>query len=137
MERYVYGDALAAAWMAKRFGMTFDAELPDGSVAATAAIDERALLHTAPNAWLDRRFVLRPECLGLLEPRLGDLIERHDCFYFVVTDEEHASADAVSSLKNQTAAISKVRAWPRPEETLIRMRAGVPFFHPDRSWRPV
>jgi hypothetical protein len=130
MHRYDYSDPLAAAWMAKHFGMTFDAERPDGSVANADPIDESAFMKTEPRAWLGYRFIIRPESMALLQPRLGDLIERHDCFYFVVTDEEHASAEGVSTLRNQTVALSKVRAWPRPEETFIRMRGGMPFFVP-------
>ena len=133
MTRYFYREPLDAAIMAARYGMRFDAESAAGTIGGTDPIDAQVLTDTAPSTWRGTRFIVRPESLPLLQPQLGDLIERADCFHFVVTAEEHKSTEAVPSFRNQTASINVVKAWPDPQETFIRMRGGQPFIHPERE----
>jgi hypothetical protein len=121
MTRYFYTDPTAAAWMAKHHAMRFVS--PDGT--------EDLNLSRALGG--DETYEVHAGSLELLVPQLGDLIERHDCFYFVVTTEEHRNAERVSALVNQTAALSVVRAWPHPEETFIRMRGGQVFIWPESA----
>ena len=68
-ERYFYTDPLAAAWMAKHFGMRFrpdcysDRALPEGE-------DITRFAHPR----FGGRFYVHPDSLPLLQPQLGDLI---------------------------------------------------------------
>lgn len=66
--RFFYTDPLAAAWMAKHFGMEF-----------TAPVTGRIEPSDVGTAMFARGYV-HPESLHLLEPRKGDLVEGCDPF---------------------------------------------------------
>lgn len=63
--RYFYTEPLAAAWMAKHFGM----RLHDGAfVEPTSAPPEEIA------SWGDGLIYIHPNSLNLLEPQVGDLL---------------------------------------------------------------
>jgi hypothetical protein len=67
--RYFYADALAAAWMAKHFGMEFIFENPSGG----GVLDYQSFRSVLD--WYEdnvKRFYLRPDSRRLLEPQPGD-----------------------------------------------------------------
>jgi hypothetical protein len=63
-QRFFYTDPLAAAWMAKHFGMDFVAKW-------RARGRTNAVLRIAGSA--DRLFEIHPDSLHLLEPQVGDV----------------------------------------------------------------
>lgn len=69
--RYFYTDPLAAAWMAKHFGMRFHnanngAEITEQAVMRHAATGNECRIH------------IRPDSLHLLEPLIGDRMQYKD-----------------------------------------------------------
>jgi hypothetical protein len=69
-KRYFYTDPLAAAWMAKHFGMRFT----DEGWLNTAEVDYQ---HTGVERIpLDIKTYIHPDSLHLLEPQVGDKDER-------------------------------------------------------------
>lgn len=72
--QYFYRDPLAAAWMAKHFGMRFVAYFP-----ATDRTKEVLLpaiethIHTG-HLQIDGRFAIHPDSLPLLGPKVGDVL---------------------------------------------------------------
>ena len=65
--QYFYDDPLAAAWMAKHFGMQF-------SRGDQCIIGWGDFTYSPPNTW-DAPFVIHPDSVSLLEPQVGDLVE--------------------------------------------------------------
>jgi hypothetical protein len=70
MTRYFYTDPLAAAWMAKHFGMEFHDEAGD-------AITIEVLLDDAIHGEQVRNHV-HPDSLPLLQPQAGDVVRFGD-----------------------------------------------------------
>lgn len=67
--RYYYTDALAAAWMAKHFGMKF--YHPDGDEFAPVGTSDAVDLFI--NAEHGQRLYIHHDSLALLEPQSGDI----------------------------------------------------------------
>lgn len=73
--RYFYTDPLAAAWMAKHFGMVFGFQRLDGTI----VLDED-LIHplefeqVEPRHWRVAKFIVHPDSLYLLSAQAGDLV---------------------------------------------------------------
>lgn len=72
MSRHFYTDPLAAAWMAKHFGMKFNHPESDkfAPIGTSDAID--AFINGQQE---DGRFMVHPDSLHLLEPKAGDLVD--------------------------------------------------------------
>jgi hypothetical protein len=69
--RYFYTDPLAAAWMAKHFGMKFNEGLPTVEFSSDpVGRNMTAVLVTVDD--LFPRFHVHPDSLHLLKPRVGD-----------------------------------------------------------------
>lgn len=84
MIRFFYTDPLAAAWMAKHFGMQFYTA-HDGE----EFYDFPDYLHwnwdqKSGPAESDDYLCIYPDSLHLLEPQVGDAVEVHACFYGTV-----------------------------------------------------
>jgi hypothetical protein len=82
MTRYFYTDPLAAAWMAKRFGMRFDVDMEDVLLAVyhfhrqqTQHLDISPELQNISVTVTGRKIFVHPGSLHLLEPKVGDLLE--------------------------------------------------------------
>lgn len=124
MTRYYYDDPLAAAWMAKHFGMKFeDSEL-------RAAI-RRVKKDMPPTDWRDPGnyisnqgwlrdgyyFYIHPDSLHLLEPRKGDAIKGlfWDQSCWIMRDDA-----TIEHLNNCTACIIQRNGiafhWPKVEK---------------------
>jgi hypothetical protein len=134
-KRYFYTDALAAAWMAKHFGMRFEG----GSFELIGIIDEfepTTFVWTTPYNLARAcdqpiRAYIHPDDLDLLEPEDGDLItweypagefkERHS--YEVITDGHNHNhfPENARRLIEETGAHIIMRGgivfhWPESEE---------------------
>lgn len=75
--RYYYTDPLAAAWMAKHFGMKFTNDVATDSRCAenmgkllSMAMDEEVTIHA--------RFIIHPDSQHLLEPQQWDVLQAAD-----------------------------------------------------------
>lgn len=74
-KRYFYTDALAAAWMAKHFGVKFvDIYYPD-PLAVYDICDFVVNTADGPYDNIDKKFYLHPDSLAILEPQAGDVAE--------------------------------------------------------------
>jgi hypothetical protein len=103
MKRYFYTDPLAAAWMAKHFGMRFTE--PDGEEVSLKFPGEgvsywQRSYDNGYENYCGERFYIHPDSLPLLLPRPGDILIRagieehvtmHNLFLFVhrAPDTEH------------------------------------------------
>lgn len=72
MTRYYYTDPLAAAWMAKHFGMKFASE--NGAVAGITREGFTEFTKGGDNWLLLDRVYINADSLHLLEPQVGDVI---------------------------------------------------------------
>jgi hypothetical protein len=124
-KRYFYTDPLAAAWMAKQFGMTFQQRAlvprgPDGSIDGGDFFE----CHAAWQDWqidspLHSRYFINPDSLHLLEPKIGDLVELH----YLVSGTFHCvsvGAHMIHSLESDTETVNR-----------IIQRNGVAFMWPE------
>ena len=70
--RYFYTDPLAAAWMAKHFGMEFDwfSDQGNGPVAQTPESIAHDILYPGTGG----RYYIHPDSLHLLEPQARDTV---------------------------------------------------------------
>lgn len=71
MKRYYYTDPLAAAWMAKHFGMVFD-RWTEGLGKWTGRLSGSDTLQDFEDC---TQLFIHPDSLHLLEPRAGDLVQ--------------------------------------------------------------
>lgn len=78
-KRYFYTDPLAAAWMAKHFGIAF--ETPDGR---SLTCKDGKLFFPMPHPGIEGAIIwvisedehyIHPDSLHLLEPKVGDLVQ--------------------------------------------------------------
>jgi hypothetical protein len=65
MTRLFYSDPLAAAWMAKHFGMKFQNQNNGAEITGQDIVEHAATGNTC-------RINIHPDSLSLLEPRVGD-----------------------------------------------------------------
>lgn len=76
--RYFYTDALAAAWMAKHFGMKIAPDPREFPNAVNASFDANGVLQQACLAEMGtpkwRKWYIHPDSLHLLEPQVEDLV---------------------------------------------------------------
>lgn len=98
MSRHFYTDPLAAAWMAKHFGMKFNHPESDkfAPIGTSDAVD--AFINGQQE---DGRFMVHPDSLHLLEPQKDDLLHivRGFCSHFkVVADVAKANRKNVSGV---------------------------------------
>lgn len=70
--KYFYKDPLAAAWMAKHFGMQF-MDCAGFSVSANPAMADMSERHG-----LSEAFYIHPDSVNLLEPQFRDIVRGHD-----------------------------------------------------------
>ncbi|WP_020472343.1 hypothetical protein [Zavarzinella formosa] len=81
MTRWFYTDPLAAAWMAKHFGMAYAVDgLVDGeSIAAPRLFASKHIfedkIHLHVSDAVGRRYYIHPDSLHLLEPHKHDLVD--------------------------------------------------------------
>ncbi len=71
--RFFYTDPLAAAWMAKHFGMKFVSSA--GEEIKWCFVERCFYTDSHPQEW-DMPFCIHPDSLRILEPSAGDLIQR-------------------------------------------------------------
>lgn len=72
MTRYYYTDPLAAAWMARHFGMRYESPVRTSSNPQW----DNAMFYVNRNGnWHNVEYYIHPDSLHLLEPKEGDLLE--------------------------------------------------------------
>lgn len=121
MTRYFYTDPLAAAWMARHFGMTFDAPIQP-----VIKYDGTPSMQITPKC-----FYLHVDSLRLLEPRVGDLVYTRAEMKMRRIDERKTGCDDYHLWRAD-------HVWPQPfpdeDETVtmkIVQRDGKPFHWPE------
>lgn len=77
-KKYYYADPLAAAWMAKHFGMKFDVDYGAGEKTLDR-YHEIAILSVPPKIPA-LKFFIPPDNLHILEPQEGDLAQHNNVF---------------------------------------------------------
>ena len=82
-KRYFYTEPLAAAWMAKQFGMRF----VDKSCLPVSA--DPAMWYMAERHYLAGSLFIHPDSLHLLEPQRGDLIHANISSPHIMTMAPH------------------------------------------------
>lgn len=95
-KRYYYTDALAAAWMAKHFGMVIYTHQLDNGVCPKRWRDFNESLDSLARDVIDGcedRYYIHAESLQLLEPQDGDGVE-FDRWYWERTRKEPGFEDA-------------------------------------------
>jgi hypothetical protein len=117
-KRYFYTDPLAAAWMAKHFGMRFI------SWDSGKEYEEFMPIYNAGSPIEkireDQRYVVHPDSLPLLEPMVGDLI--------------YITESKIGTLTRQNGDHLKLFTgdWLiKPDHVSIIRRDGKPFFWPE------
>lgn len=122
--RYYYKDPLAAAWMAKRFGMHFVESFrsDDRYNAATGEMVTTSSSCTQMH--------IHPDSLHLLQPRHGDLV------HFVIEDHEWChDCDGFGLIYNDQWSVEYYMADAlddiRPFVIRIVERNGAPFMWPE------
>lgn len=91
--RYFYTDPLAAAWMAKHFGMKFYIKIygalqKDFNDKYSEISDWENIMEEPLNGWGDYTYIVHPDSLHLLEPQVGDLVKHGDDFPVIVQSNE-------------------------------------------------
>ena len=112
-KRYYYTDPLAAAWMARHFGMAFERSDGDLLLDFDDMADDLAI-HIASDLW-DGKYFVHPDSLHLLEPLEADLYATvHGCGWLAITPGE--------SWKKQCYPFRIIQRdgkpfhWPEPEQ---------------------
>lgn len=75
--RYYYTDPLAAAWMAKHFGMRFLSDRSNDNAPDDASDHEADTAYEADCGWgkaKERKYYIHPDSLHQLEPQVEDLV---------------------------------------------------------------
>lgn len=116
--RYFYRDPLAAAWMAKHFGMQFENDNPG---MGTGWAENKVLYYGVD------RYYIHPESYHILEPQIGDFVSYHDsnlCGRIIAHDGPPHSDAFIS--------ITAVTLWLKDQYTIIQ-RKGIPFMWPEQE----
>lgn len=122
-KRYYYTDPIAAAYMAKHFGMSFDQfrlEHPDDLAHPGYEPNPKGVFI----GWTGKRFFyIRPDSLHLLEPKEGDLCEKNSkptsCHYCGMDRLFNANADTIELYGNDCTILKRngvAFMWPELEE---------------------
>ena len=117
MKRYYYTDALAAAWMADKYGMIFLSDAGDkiswmGDTAVTTSM--------FGTFTCDGPLYIHPDSLHLLEPKDGDLVDGVRVGHVYETDGKTLNVDANGG------------DWEMAADCVtILQRNGIPFMRPE------
>jgi hypothetical protein len=137
MKRYFYTDPLAAAWMAKHFGMRFDVDMEDVLFAVyqfhrqqAQHLDISSVLPNISVTVTGRKIVAHPDSLHLLEPRVGDLCRFKHQRYGRITGDTHERV-----IGNMTYKVVEVEEYyeEASEFEAIIQRGGLSFFWPEAA----
>lgn len=112
--RYFYTDPLAAAWMAKHFGMEFE-ERPD-------IISGYSIVYCAEEFKATPPYYIHPDSLYLLKPNEGDI--------FIRWTERH---DDPTDWRAMHYDNSNTRYWVTNRPSKIIYRNGVSFMWPEND----
>lgn len=88
---YYYTDPLAAAWMAKYFGIRLDYECSN-MIMQNAAAQVYMALDVSQGG--KGKFYIHPDSLGILEPQEGDLVQGDRDAKFIGKDDIEYIADS-------------------------------------------
>lgn len=113
--KYFYTDPLAAAWMAKHFGMKFE----NGDNFKSACEVAGATLDTMP-------FVIQRRSVRLLEPQQGDWIKADELTGGIVSDVSKENKEAVVYFDGYCIV-------PRFDEIEIVQRNDIAFMWPQKD----
>lgn len=113
MTRWFYTDPLAAAWMARHFGMRFRGD------DYTLTFGPTGLVQYVPDL-----FVIHPDSLDLLKPRPGDVLR---------DPQARGNPQLVLDPGNHGWSISQAFATVLGGGNIIIQRRGIPFMWPDRE----
>jgi hypothetical protein len=131
MTRWFYTDPLAAAWMAKHFGMKFN--LPNG---CECYFDEDVAEVLRPSFAGGFKVYVHPDSLAVLEPREGDFVTFDD---LTARFSHQRGWGILCNIRPETHEYryvyddgKAVYATSSPPKRILQ-RAGKPFHHPDRE----
>lgn len=110
--KYYYTDPLAAAWMAKHFGMAFDIFAQPSGVRVEKEKSTAKYIAMLGDAY---RCYIHPDSLHLLEPKVGDLL---------LDDDPTDGANRTWHLEGMPDAIKA--KW-----NIIIQRNGIAFMWPE------
>lgn len=124
MSRWYYTDPLAAAWMAKHFGMRFSGAFADGFF----EIEARKSPLCSMGEWFPKGddfeyyglYYIHPDSLHLLEPKEGDVVE------VASNPSGYFSSYSSGMFDNQPYS-------ERDEFFKIIQRNGLPFMWPEQE----
>lgn len=118
--RYYYTDALAAAWMAKHFGMFFDNDCAVVALSLKDAVLDEIATYKA---------YIHPDSLYLLKPQQWDLVEHDGISYGLVTDYDD---DEEAAIQYDTDENGVTRAGLAAiDDLVIIQRNGIAFMWPE------
>ena len=118
-KRYFYSDPLAAAWMAKHFGMEFDVNDFDGVMFRKWSNWEQFFVgnfhHFQKGA---AKWHIHPDSLHLLEPEVSDLLVGNWNAVFVENRSDRKTAQQLIRTAGYriTQRDGKAFIWPESEE---------------------
>lgn len=130
MTRYYYTDPLAAAWMAKQYGMQFEPREKSWNKIEhwTSLIAELEDCHSIEEDRARGKYYIHPDSLPLLEPNIGDLV------IFLNARTTHIVSDVCSFASGyKTISVQDKDNNFYPEELKIIQRNNIAFIWPERE----
>lgn len=122
--KFYYTDPLAAAWMAKHFGMKIAPDPREFPNAGDASFDENGVLMQASLAAMGapkwRKWYVHPDSLSILEPQMGDLMT-----------SEHRDGRIASFSKDGSFEDVDDYTWHKDIPVKIIQRNGFAFMWPE------
>jgi hypothetical protein len=126
--RFFYTEPLAAAWMAKHFGMKFQMlEISDSGV-RLEDIEDKVMKHLITES--SALIYIQPDSLPLLAPHVGDLVWSPDesGIFGVVAENSRSPEDK----ENPILILTSTDGYYRIENiSKIIQRNGIPFHWPE------
>lgn len=117
--KYFYNDPLAAAWMAKHFGMRFNFICEDEGILYRPTNSD--FIDSVCGIW-ERIAYIHPDSLHLLEPHMGDYIIEHAQTHdvFLIDDAGYG----------KSCTLLEAQAWIKEGDRIIQ-RNGMAFMWPE------
>jgi hypothetical protein len=141
-EKYFYRDPLAAAWMAKHFGMQYTEKLK--TFGKTDWQDPECYLAGLPRSgktvWSRCNYYIHPASYPILEPKLKDKIGNNNESWLVISDEEYAKfeddfkhGEFMALMSVQLISISDAKQLINSGKAVIEKRNGIAFMWPEKE----
>ena len=135
--KYYYTDVLAAAWMAKHFGMKLQKGVFGYGEGVTTYL---TLLDAAGNEAWKYRYYIHPDSLPLLEPKEGDVVRLNNSIRprFNICDDKgklllDRKKNPITTTKFPYHEYIVFNEHFREDVMAIIQRNGIPFMWPERE----